>query len=47
MMQVKFRCPPRIVDGKTRMSVWEEIVAVEYRKRLYFARPPAAAPKQN
>jgi hypothetical protein len=40
-MQVKFRCRPRLVDGETRMSVWEEMAATDYRRQLYLTRPPA------
>ena len=40
-VQVKFRTPPRVVNGETRTSVWDEMVDSEYRKKLYFEKPPA------
>ena len=41
VMQVKFRTPPRVVNGEVKTSVWEEMSELEYRKKRYF-EPPAA-----
>jgi hypothetical protein len=40
-MRVKFRCLPRLVDGEMRFSVWKDMMAADYRKKLYFQKPPA------
>lgn len=41
VMEVRFRVPPYIVDGEIRISRWDEMVDSDYRKKLYFERPPA------
>ncbi len=40
-VQVKFRCPPYLVDDEVRISVWEEMSASEYNAQLHLSSEPS------